>query len=227
MNISNRGLSSLFLSNLKLPIRIKEKFFAEDSWVENWSEDEKEGKVLSTSISKSAIVNKMKKKGLFKEKPAGQKRFVTIIASRSGTLNGDGIRNFIGGLRLLINDENLNDGRTKMRIITYGRQNWNPENLIPRLANGSEWFVPVKNFAEIDEVVKTMEANLGRPFIRETLVDALENQTDDKSIESESERIFFVIGDQQFGWREEEDKDQGSKSKLKITSQAFKFNIFD
>jgi len=192
----------------RLEIRIEAKSFAEDSWVENWSENEDEGKVLSTTISKSQIVERMTKSGVFRQKAKGQRRFVTIIASRSGTLNGDAIKNLIGGLRLLINDKNLNDGRTKMRIITYGRQNWTPENLIPRLANGSEWFVPQKDFEEIDAVVQTMEANLGRPFIRETLIDALETQTDDKNIEAESERVFFVIGDQQFGWKEEEDKDK-------------------
>jgi len=55
-----------------------------------------------------------------------------------------------------------------------------------------------------------MEANLGRPFIRETLLDCLQNQSDeaDKNKEAESERIFFVIGDQSFGWKEEEDKDK-------------------
>ena len=94
-----------------------------------------------------------------------------------------------------------------MRIITYGQtNNWTSENLIPKLQNGSEWFQPCKDYEEIDATVKTMDANIGRPFIRDILERTLEEQTNDKKSEQEAERIFFVIGDQQFGWRDGEDE---------------------
>ena len=89
--------------NARLAIRITKKSFGPDSWVENFSANEEDGKILSMNIQAKELLKKLKL-----EKSTKKKRFVTLI---TGSLHGDVIRNIIGGLRNGLSFNNHNTVR--------------------------------------------------------------------------------------------------------------------